>query len=57
KELQAFLEREQAQARVKQSIHTSHLHASCFSCITGTPSTRFSRIEESCSANCVERLL
>ena len=28
-----------------------------FRCITGTPSTRFSRGEESCLANCVERFL
>lgn len=26
-------------------------------CITGTPSTRFSRSEESCLVNCVDRFL
>ncbi|KAH9982724.1 hypothetical protein BGW80DRAFT_42637 [Lactifluus volemus] len=72
KELQAFLEREQAQARVQQAIHT--FTSMCWDkfknqlklssspghwrrCITGTPSTRFSRSEESCLANCVERFL
>lgn len=77
KELQSFLEREQAQARVQQSIHTftsmcwekcvltlilsvrPHItHCTfCYRCITGTPSTRFSRGEESCLVNCVERFL
>jgi mitochondrial import inner membrane translocase subunit TIM8 len=77
KELQTFLEREQAQARVQQSIHTFTsmcwdkcvLLTSCpfpiltfalfflARCITGTPSTRFSRGEETCLVNCVERFL
>jgi mitochondrial import inner membrane translocase subunit TIM8 len=26
-------------------------------CVTGTPSTRFSRSEESCLSNCVDRFL
>lgn len=78
KELQTFLEREQAQARVQQSIHTftsmcwdkyvlslnfdrpditiAHFF-SYHRCITGTPSTRFSRGEETCLVNCVERFL
>ncbi|KAI0001781.1 hypothetical protein BJV77DRAFT_1063179 [Russula vinacea] len=44
KELQAFLDREQAQARVQQSIHT--FTSMCWDkCITGTPSTRFSRVK------------
>jgi len=56
KELQSFLEREQAQARLQQSIHT--FTSMCWDkCITGTPSTRFSRSEESCLVNCVERFL
>ncbi|KAH9968720.1 Tim10/DDP family zinc finger protein, partial [Russula dissimulans] len=56
KEIQTFLEREQAQARVQQSIH--NFTSMCWEkCITGTPSTRFSRGEESCLANCVERFL
>jgi len=56
KELQSFLDREQAQARLQQSIHT--FTSMCWDkCITGTPSTRFSRGEESCLVNCVERFL
>ncbi|EIM83362.1 uncharacterized protein STEHIDRAFT_159947 [Stereum hirsutum FP-91666 SS1] len=56
KELQTFLDREQAQARVQQSIHT--FTSMCWDkCITGTPSTRFSRSEESCLVNCVDRFL
>ncbi|KAI0047801.1 hypothetical protein FA95DRAFT_1491972, partial [Auriscalpium vulgare] len=56
KELQTFLDREQAQARVQQSIH--NLTSMCWDkCITSTPSTRFSRGEEGCLANCVERFL
>jgi len=56
KELATFLEREQAQARVQSSIH--NFTSMCWDkCITGTPSTRFSRGEESCLSNCVERFL
>lgn len=56
KELASFLEKEQAQARLHTSIHT--FTSLCWDkCITGTPSTRFSRSEESCLANCVERFL
>ncbi|ETW87459.1 mitochondrial import inner membrane translocase [Heterobasidion irregulare TC 32-1] len=56
KELQTFLDREQAQARVQQSIHS--FTSMCWDkCITGTPSTRFSRGEESCLVNCVDRFL
>ncbi|KZT06811.1 uncharacterized protein LAESUDRAFT_758989 [Laetiporus sulphureus 93-53] len=56
KELAQFVETEQAQARLHQSIHT--LTSMCWDkCITGTPSTRFSRSEESCLANCVDRFL
>jgi len=56
KELATFLEREQAQARVQQSIHT--FASLCWDkCITGTPSTRFSRGEETCLSSCVERFL
>ncbi|KAH9081827.1 Tim10/DDP family zinc finger-domain-containing protein [Lactarius deliciosus] len=43
-------------ARVQQSIHT--FTSMCWDkCITSTPSTRFSRGEESCLTNCVERFL
>ncbi|KAI0932393.1 hypothetical protein AcW1_000468 [Taiwanofungus camphoratus] len=56
KELANFMETEQAQARLHQSIHT--MTSMCWDkCITGTPSTRFSRGEEGCLANCVERFL
>ncbi|PCH33505.1 hypothetical protein WOLCODRAFT_93600 [Wolfiporia cocos MD-104 SS10] len=56
KELSQFVETEQAQARLHQSIHT--FTSMCWDkCITGTPSTRFSRSEESCLANCVDRFL
>ncbi|KAJ7706462.1 hypothetical protein B0H17DRAFT_919224, partial [Mycena rosella] len=72
KELGAFLERQQAEARLHSSIHNftsicwdkqvalsdfwlgSHTRLRC---VTGTPSTRFSRSEESCISNCVERFL
>ncbi|KAL6304273.1 Tim10/DDP family zinc finger protein, partial [Sparassis latifolia] len=56
KELASFVEAEQAQARMHQSIHT--LTSMCWDkCITSTPSTRFARGEENCLANCVERFL
>ncbi|KAF8078416.1 Tim10/DDP family zinc finger-domain-containing protein [Lyophyllum atratum] len=56
KELASFLEKEQAQAKLHSSIH--HFTTLCWDkCVTGTPSTRFSRGEESCLANCVERFL
>ncbi|KAJ8520932.1 hypothetical protein ONZ45_g2316 [Pleurotus djamor] len=56
KELQTFLDKEQAQARLHSTIFS--LTSTCWDkCITGTPSTRFSRGEESCLANCVERFL
>ncbi|KAF8898524.1 hypothetical protein BD779DRAFT_1484395 [Infundibulicybe gibba] len=48
RELATFLERNKP--RLHSSIHN-------FTCITGTPSTRFSRGEESCLSNCVERFL
>ncbi|OBZ79562.1 Mitochondrial import inner membrane translocase subunit TIM8 [Grifola frondosa] len=42
KELQNFMETEQAQARVHQSIHS--LTSVCWDkCVTGTPGARFSR--------------
>ncbi|TDL28354.1 hypothetical protein BD410DRAFT_780850 [Rickenella mellea] len=56
KELETFLEQQQAHARFNQSVH--HFTDMCWDkCITGTPSTRFSRSEESCLTNCVERFL
>ncbi|KDQ63832.1 hypothetical protein JAAARDRAFT_189362 [Jaapia argillacea MUCL 33604] len=56
KELATFLEQEQRQARLQESIH-SYTSMCWDKCITGTPSTRFSRTEESCLVNCVERFL
>ncbi|EGN99963.1 hypothetical protein SERLA73DRAFT_180305 [Serpula lacrymans var. lacrymans S7.3] len=56
KELQTFLDREQAQARLHSSIH--NLTSMCWDkCITSTPGNYFARGEESCLANCVERFL
>ncbi|VDB99852.1 unnamed protein product [Peniophora sp. CBMAI 1063] len=56
KEIAQFIEREQAGARLQASIH--QYTSMCWDkCITGTPGTRFSRSEESCIANCVERFL
>ncbi|CAL1696137.1 unnamed protein product [Somion occarium] len=56
KELATFMDNERARARVNQSIHT--LTSMCWDkCVTGTPSTSFSRSEESCLANCVDRFL
>ncbi|KAI0082187.1 hypothetical protein K474DRAFT_1634141 [Panus rudis PR-1116 ss-1] len=56
KELATFMEQEQAQARLHSSIHT--LTSTCWDkCITGTPSSSFSRYEQGCLANCVERFL
>jgi len=56
KHLNEFLEQEQVQARVAERIHT--FTEMCWDkCITGTPSTRFSRSEESCLTNCIDRFL
>ncbi|KZP32348.1 hypothetical protein FIBSPDRAFT_723235 [Athelia psychrophila] len=56
KELQTFLEQEQAHSRVQTAVHK--LTGICWDkCITGTPSTSFGRGEAACMANCVERFL
>ncbi|KAF8973756.1 Tim10/DDP family zinc finger-domain-containing protein [Flammula alnicola] len=56
KELATFLEREQAMAKMQSSIH--QLTGVCWKkCVTGTPGKYFSRSEESCLANCVDRFL
>ncbi|KAI5116743.1 hypothetical protein M0805_000437 [Coniferiporia weirii] len=56
KEIAAFIEREQAGARVQAAVH--NFTSVCWDkCITGAPSTRFSRGEEACLSNCVERFL
>ena len=76
-EISQFIDQEQAQARVQESIHkmTSMCWDKCVlcdfhvlflppvidenpsRCVTGTPSTRFSRAEESCLSHCVDRFL
>lgn len=56
KELQTFVENEQAQQRLNASIH--NFTSMCWDkCVTGTPGNSFSRSESSCLANCVERFL
>ncbi|KAK7064451.1 zf-Tim10-DDP domain-containing protein [Favolaschia claudopus] len=56
KELASFLEKQQAEARLHSTIH--NFTGICWDkCVTGTPSTRFSRSEESCLSNCVDRFL
>ncbi|PPQ69072.1 hypothetical protein CVT25_004248 [Psilocybe cyanescens] len=56
KELASFLETQQAIARLNSSVQ--QLTTTCWDkCITGTPSTRFSRGEENCLSNCVQRFL
>ncbi|KAF8912856.1 Tim10/DDP family zinc finger-domain-containing protein [Gymnopilus junonius] len=56
KELASFLETQQAIARLNSSIQ--QLTTTCWDkCVTSTPSTRFSRSEENCLANCVGRFL
>ncbi|KAK7694490.1 hypothetical protein QCA50_001676 [Cerrena zonata] len=56
KELETFMDNERAQARVHSSIH--QMTSMCWDkCVTGTPSTSFSRSESSCLANCVDRFL
>ncbi|GJE85981.1 Tim10/DDP family zinc finger-domain-containing protein [Phanerochaete sordida] len=56
KELQTFMENEQAQQRLNASIHS--FTSMCWDkCITATPGNSFSRSESSCLANCVERFL
>jgi mitochondrial import inner membrane translocase subunit TIM8 len=73
RELATFIEKEQAQARVQDAVHklTSMCWDKCaqfplsllpnssfrIRCITGAPSTRFSRGEESCLNYCVDRFL
>ncbi|KAH7915341.1 Tim10/DDP family zinc finger protein, partial [Hygrophoropsis aurantiaca] len=56
KELQAFLEKEQVQARFQSTVH--NMTSMCWDkCITSTPSSRFARGEDTCLANCVGRFL
>ncbi|KIY65511.1 hypothetical protein CYLTODRAFT_456240 [Cylindrobasidium torrendii FP15055 ss-10] len=54
RELDAFLRREQAAAKVQSTIHT--LSGLCWDkCIKSTPSNKFSSSEASCLTNCVDR--
>ncbi|PWN37034.1 putative TIM8-translocase of the mitochondrial inner membrane [Meira miltonrushii] len=56
KELQSFIETEQAKARVQSSIH--NFTDLCWDkCITGSIGSRFGRGEEACLSNCVARFL
>ncbi|PWN90066.1 putative TIM8-translocase of the mitochondrial inner membrane [Acaromyces ingoldii] len=56
KELQSFLDAEQAKARVQSSIH--NFTDMCWDkCVTSSIGSRFGRGEEACLANCVERFL
>jgi len=54
KELNSFLDAEQAKARVQSSVHT--FTERCWDqCITSSIGSRFGRGEEACLSNCVER--
>ncbi|WVQ93023.1 mitochondrial import inner membrane translocase subunit TIM8 [Kwoniella sp. CBS 9459] len=56
KELEAFLEQEQAKAKLQASIH--ELTNTCWNtCITGSISSKFSKSEAQCLENCVDRFL
>ncbi|EPQ29060.1 uncharacterized protein PFL1_03349 [Pseudozyma flocculosa PF-1] len=56
KELQAFLDSEQAKARVQSSIH--QFTDRCWDqCIKSSIGASFGRGEEACLSNCVERFL
>ncbi|RSH95122.1 Mitochondrial import inner membrane translocase subunit tim8 [Saitozyma podzolica] len=56
KELEEFLEQEQAKAKLQASVH--ELTNTCWNkCITGGISSKFSRSEATCLENCVDRFL
>ncbi|XP_006454498.1 hypothetical protein AGABI2DRAFT_147857 [Agaricus bisporus var. bisporus H97] len=56
RELAHFIEQEQNQARLQSSIH--RLTSTCWDkCITGSVGNSFSRSEEACLANCVQRFM
>ncbi|KIR28595.1 mitochondrial import inner membrane translocase subunit TIM8 [Cryptococcus deuterogattii LA55] len=65
KELESFLEQEQAKAKLQASIHEltntwnnrKELILSIHSCITGSISSKFSKSEAQCLENCVDRFL
>ncbi|GAA6037800.1 hypothetical protein JCM8097_005044 [Rhodosporidiobolus ruineniae] len=55
-DLQQFLEAEQTKARLQTQIH--QFTDTCWdTCVKGQPGARFSRGEESCLVNCVDRFL
>ncbi|RPD63107.1 hypothetical protein L226DRAFT_564494 [Lentinus tigrinus ALCF2SS1-7] len=53
KELQQFIETEQAHARVQSQVH--NLTSLCWDKCVGSISSGFSGKEQSCLANCVDR--
>ncbi|TIB97312.1 hypothetical protein E3Q18_02679 [Wallemia mellicola] len=56
RELNSFVEQEQAKAKLQSSTHT--FTEMCWNkCITGSIGSRFSRGEETCLVNCVDRFL
>ncbi|KAK8844133.1 mitochondrial import inner membrane translocase subunit TIM8 [Kwoniella newhampshirensis] len=56
RELEGFLEQEQAKAKLQASIH--ELTNTCWNtCITGSISSKFSKGEAACLENCVDRFL
>ncbi|EIW64825.1 protein transporter TIM8 [Trametes versicolor FP-101664 SS1] len=55
KELEAFIETQQAQGRVQTQVHM--LTEMCWDKCVGSISSGFSRSEQSCLANCVDRFL
>ncbi|KAI0778025.1 Tim10/DDP family zinc finger-domain-containing protein [Trametes elegans] len=55
KELEQFIETEQAQARVQTQVQS--LTSMCWDKCVGSISTSFSRNEYSCLSNCVDRFL
>ncbi|TIA89802.1 hypothetical protein E3P99_01899 [Wallemia hederae] len=71
RELNTFVEQEQAKAKLQSSTHTFtemcwnkwvdweywEYLADCSRCITGSIGSRFSRAEETCLVNCVDRFL
>ncbi|KAI0639246.1 Tim10/DDP family zinc finger-domain-containing protein [Trametes polyzona] len=55
KELEQFIETQQAQTRVQTQVHM--LTDMCWDKCVGSISSSFSRSEQSCLANCVDRFL
>ncbi|KAI0335977.1 hypothetical protein GY45DRAFT_1239020 [Cubamyces sp. BRFM 1775] len=55
KELEQFIETQQAQSRVQTQVHM--LTSMCWDKCVGSISSSFSGKEQSCLANCVDRFL